>query len=70
MKSKLLLQSHSVATGENVIEVGTKGRFWPQLPVAKGPAVRIVTKHNMTAKPAPGDLSGVHVLEVKISKDD
>jgi hypothetical protein len=28
------------------------------------PTVRIVTKHNMTAKPAPEDGSGVHVLEI------
>jgi hypothetical protein len=68
MKSKVRLQSHSVATGENVIEIWHEGTFLATIAGSVGPAVRIVTKHKMTAKPAPEDGSGIHVLEVKISK--
>jgi hypothetical protein len=69
MKSKLRLQSHSVATGENVIEVWYDGVFLATLASGEGPTVRIVTKHNMTANPAPED-GGVHVLEIRITAEN
>jgi hypothetical protein len=56
--------------GENVIEVWHEGTFLATIAGGEGPSVRIVTKHNITARPAPEDGSGVHVLEVKISKDE
>jgi hypothetical protein len=54
MKSKLRLQSHSIATGENIIEVWHEGTFLATIARREGPTVRIVAKHNMTAKPARG----------------
>ena len=70
MKSKLRLQSHSVATGENVIEIWHEGTFLATIAGDEGPTVRIVTKHNMTAKSAPEDGSGVHSLEIPITAEN
>jgi hypothetical protein len=70
MKSKLRLQSHSVATGENVIEVWHEGgipghdRRW------RGAYRPHRDQTQMAAKPTPEDGSGVHVLEIRITAEN
>jgi hypothetical protein len=40
MKSKLRLQSHSIATGENIIEVWHEGTFLATIAGGEGPSAR------------------------------
>lgn len=66
MKAELRVKPHSVLPGVQIIEVWHDGRFVATVTGADGPGVRVISKHAMTARPAPEDGSGINVLEIVV----
>lgn len=63
MKTELRIAKHSVLPGQCVVEIWHGGQFIGQVCGADGPGVRVLSKHEVSAKVTPGTVS---VAEIAI----